>query len=52
MGSEKKERETTSLKINPYMWKQVKKYCIDEDMQISEYIEKLIKSNLKKKGKW
>lgn len=51
---EKKEnpKETTSLKINPYLWKQVKKYCIDEDIQISEYIEKLIKTNLKKKGKW
>lgn len=55
MGEGKKEannKETTSLKINPYMWKQVKKYCIDEEIQISEYIEKIIKSDLKKKGKW
>ncbi len=42
-----KKKETTSLKINPYLWKQVKKYCIDEEMQISEYLEKLIKKDLK-----
>lgn len=44
---EKERRDTTSIKINPYLWKQVKKYCIDEDLEISEYLEKLIKKDLK-----
>lgn len=44
---QKKNRDTTSIKINPYLWKQVKKHCIDEDLEISEYLEKLIRKNLK-----
>ncbi len=44
---EKEQRDTTSIKINPYLWKQVKKYCIDEDLEISEYLERLIRKDLK-----
>ncbi len=44
---EKEKRDTTSIKINPYIWKQVKKHCIDEDLEISEYLERLIKKDLK-----
>lgn len=40
------ERKTTSIKIDPQLWKQVKKKCIDEEMDISEYIETLIKKDL------
>ena len=40
-------RKTTSLKIDPETWKQAKKKCIDKDMHISEYIESLIKKDLK-----
>jgi len=40
-------KKTTSLKIDPLLWKQVKKHCIDQDMEVSEYIEKLIKKDLK-----
>ena len=41
------KRDTTSIKMNPFLWKQVKKHCIDEDLEISEYLEKLIKKDLK-----
>jgi len=43
------ERETISLKINSQLWKDAKKKCIDESMQYSEYVEGLIKKDLKNK---
>jgi hypothetical protein len=39
-------RKTTSIKIDPELWKKVKKHCIDEDIDISDFIEKLLKKNL------
>jgi len=42
-------RKTTSLKIDEEIWKEVKIHCIKEDKEISDYIEKLIKEDLKKK---
>jgi len=42
------QRKTTSLKIDPELWKQAKKKAIDEDLDLSEYIENLIKKDLKK----
>lgn len=42
------ERTTTSIKINPQLWKEVKKYCIDKDINISDLIEQLLKRELKK----
>lgn len=41
-------RKTTSIKIDEDLWKEVKKHCIDEDMEISKYIENLIKKDLNK----
>src|SRR3989338_7500571 len=41
------ERKTTSLKIDPEIWKMGKKKCIDKDVSISEYIESLIKKDIK-----
>lgn len=41
------ERKTTSIKINPDIWKQVRMHCIQEDIDVSEYLEKLIKKDLK-----
>lgn len=46
---QKSKRDTTSIKINPFLWKQVKKHCIDEDLEISEYIERLFRKDLKLK---
>lgn len=43
------ERVTKSLKIDPAVWKEVKRYCVDNDISISEYFEKLAKKDLKKK---
>ena len=42
------ERKTTSLKIDPELWKRVKKHCIDRDMDISDFVEELLKNNLPK----
>ena len=41
------ERKTTSIKINPQLWKEVRKHCIDKEVDISEYLEKLIQESLK-----
>lgn len=38
----------TSIRINPDLWKEARKYCIDNDMSISELIENLLKEKLKK----
>ncbi len=40
-------RKTTSLKIDESLWKEVKITAIKRDMEISEYIESLIKKDLK-----
>ena len=40
------ERKTTSIKVEPSLWKRAKKKCIDDDIDISEYIENLIKKDM------
>ncbi len=40
-------RKTTSLKIDEDLWKEVKKHCIDQNTEISEYIENIIRKDLK-----
>jgi len=40
-------RKTTSLKIDDELWKKVKVHCIMDGIEISEYIESLIKGDLK-----
>ena len=44
-----KLRKATSIKIDPEIWKLAKKQAIDKDMQVSEYVEKLITDDIKKK---
>jgi hypothetical protein len=39
--------KTTSLKIDIELWKEVKKKCIDLDSEISDYLEDLIKKDLR-----
>jgi len=39
-------KKTTSLKIDAELWKEVKKLCIDKEMDISAYIEALLKKDL------
>lgn len=40
------KKKTTSLKIDPELWKAVKKHCIDEEMDVSVYVETLIRKDL------
>lgn len=44
-------RKTTSIKIDGELWKEARKHCIDKEIEISEYIEGLIKKDLKRGGK-
>ena len=37
------ERKTTSLKIDVDLWRKVKKHCIDQNIDISEYLEEVIR---------
>ena len=39
-------RKTTSIKVDPELWKKVKKHCIDKDMDISDFIEDLLRKNI------
>jgi len=41
-------RKTTSLKIEEGVWKDVKIHCIQIDKDISDYLEQLIKTDLKR----
>ncbi len=43
-------RKTTSLKIEEDLWKQVKIHCATEGIDISDYLEQIIKKDLKKKN--
>jgi len=44
-------RKTTSLKVDEEVWKKVKIKCIQDGVEISDYLENLIKQDLKKGGK-
>lgn len=40
-------RKTTSLKFDVDLWKKVKIHCIEKSIDISEYIENLVRKDLK-----
>jgi len=42
-------KKTTSIKFDTELWKEVKKRCIDLEIDISEYLEELVKKELKGK---
>ena len=42
-------RKATSIKFHPELWKEAKKRAIDLDIQISQYLENLVKKDLKRK---
>lgn len=42
-------KKATSIKIEPELLKELKKYCIDHDTTITEVLNGLIKKLLKKK---
>jgi hypothetical protein len=41
-------RKSTSIKIDEDLWDDVKHHCIDVKLEISEYLEKLIRKDLRK----
>ncbi len=50
MTEDKKQaiRKTTSIKINPDLWKDVKIYCLKNDVEVSEFVEKTLKKIIQK----
>jgi hypothetical protein len=48
---EKLERVTTSIKINPKVWKEAKKSAIDHDIDLSELVEQAIEEWIKENRK-
>jgi hypothetical protein len=42
------ERKTTSIKVDPELWKEFKKHAIDLDTDISDLVEQLIKKETRK----
>lgn len=40
-------KKKTSINIDSEIWKKVRMYCIEKETDISEYLEKLIKKDLK-----
>jgi post-segregation antitoxin (ccd killing protein) len=43
------ERKTTSIKVNPDLWKETKKLAIDRGIEVSELVEGALKKELQKK---
>ena len=43
------ERKTTSIKVNPELWKEFKKHAIDCDKDLSEILEEIIREKVKDK---
>lgn len=41
------ERKTTSIKVDPQLWKEFKKHAIDQDKDISEILEQMIRERVK-----
>jgi hypothetical protein len=48
MKIQKMVRKTTSLKVEEEIWKDVKIYCIKNNLEISEFVEELLKKGVKK----
>lgn len=41
------KRTTTSIKVNPELWKEVKIYCIMHNIEVSEFVEQVLKKAIK-----
>lgn len=42
------DRKKTSIKFDETLWKEAKKHCIDANLDVSEYLERLVRENLHK----
>lgn len=49
---EETERVTTSLKIDPKLWKKVKIAAMERDMKLYELVEKALKKEIGDDGSW
>lgn len=47
--AENNNRETTSIRIDPKLWKEAKIKALQNDMNVGQYIEELIKKDVKNK---
>jgi len=45
------ERRTTSVKVNPEIWKKFKLYCIENDLEMGEELEKMVEEKITNKQK-
>jgi predicted DNA-binding protein len=45
------ERETTSIKVKPQLWKEAKKEAINNDKTVSELVEEAIEAWIKEHRK-
>jgi hypothetical protein len=41
-------RITKSFKVDPLIWRELKIHCAEEEIEISEFLEKQIKRGIKK----
>jgi len=39
-------RKSTSIRVDEGLWKEVKKHCIDANLEIYEYVEQLVREDL------
>lgn len=44
------ERKTTSVKVDPRLWKELKKQAIDEDRDLSDIVEEMIRERVGKRA--
>jgi hypothetical protein len=42
-------RKKTSINFDEALWKEVKKHCIDANLEVSRYLERLARKDLRKK---
>lgn len=43
------ERKTVSIRIDPKLWKDARKYAIDNDLTIGKLLEKILRKEIKSK---
>jgi macrodomain Ter protein organizer (MatP/YcbG family) len=43
------ERKTTSIKVDPQLWKDFKKLAIDQDKDLSDVLEQMIREKVRGK---
>jgi len=42
-------KHVTSIKVNPDLWKEARKYAIDKGISVGELVERLLEKELKNK---